>query len=56
MDLQDAKEIIVTWELDILSYPIKALKQARFENVQLYPSSFSDWISYEENDVVQDVV
>lgn len=31
-----------------------ALKKAGYENVKLYPGSFSDWISYEENDVETD--
>ncbi|MDG5470596.1 sulfurtransferase [Jeotgalibacillus sp. ET6] len=28
-----------------------ALKQAGFENVKLYPGSYSDWVSYDDNEI-----
>ncbi|PPA71218.1 sulfurtransferase [Jeotgalibacillus proteolyticus] len=30
---------------------IIALKQAGFKNVKLYPGSYSDWVSYDENEI-----
>src|SRR5690625_714945 len=49
-DLKDAEEIIVSCGSGISACPnILALKRAGFLNVKLYPGSFSDWISYEEN-------
>src|SRR5699024_1493148 len=52
--LQDAEEIIVSCGSGISACPnILALKRAGFTNVKLYPGSFSDWISYEENEVEQ---
>lgn len=52
--LQDAEEIIVSCGSGVSACPnILALKRAGFKNVKLYPGSFSDWISYEENEVEQ---
>src|SRR5690625_3877732 len=46
----DVEEIIVSCGSGISACPnILALKLAGFENVKLYPGSFSDWISYEDN-------
>lgn len=46
------EEIIVSCGSGVSACPnIIGLKRAGFENVKLYPGSFSDWISYEENDV-----
>ncbi|WP_066298475.1 sulfurtransferase [Bacillus sp. FJAT-29937] len=48
------KEVIVSCGSGISACPnIVALKQAGFNNVKLYAGSFSDWISYEENEVVK---
>lgn len=50
--LRNADEIIVSCGSGISACPnIIALKMAGYENVKLYPGSFSDWISYEENPV-----
>lgn len=52
--LEDADEIIVSCGSGISGCSnIVGLKRAGFTNVKLYPGSFSDWISYEENDVHQ---
>jgi len=54
--LNDAEEIIVSCGSGISACPnIIALKRAGFRNVKLYPGSFSDWISYDENDVTKGV-
>ncbi|MYL46828.1 sulfurtransferase [Virgibacillus halodenitrificans] len=46
------KEIIVSCGSGVSACPnILALKSAGYSNVKLYPGSFSDWISYEENPV-----
>ncbi|MBY7142217.1 sulfurtransferase [Virgibacillus sp. NKC19-3] len=46
------KEIIVSCGSGISACPnVLALKAAGYTNVKLYPGSFSDWISYEENEV-----
>ncbi|WP_174615637.1 sulfurtransferase [Virgibacillus ihumii] len=51
-DLPHDKEIIVSCGSGVSATPnVLALKAAGFENVKLYPGSFSDWISYEENEV-----
>lgn len=51
--LKNADEIIVSCGSGISACPnVIALKMAGFTNVKLYPGSYSDWISYEENDVV----
>ncbi len=45
-------EIIVSCGSGISACPnILALKSLGFTNVKLYPGSFSDWISYDENEV-----
>lgn len=45
-------EIIVSCGSGVSACPnIIALKKAGFENVKLYPGSFSDWISYDENEI-----
>ncbi|MFC2947883.1 sulfurtransferase [Virgibacillus sediminis] len=45
-------EIIVSCGSGISACPnVLALKMAGYEKVKLYPGSFSDWISYEENEV-----
>ncbi|GAB3046055.1 sulfurtransferase [Virgibacillus ainsalahensis] len=46
------REIIVSCGSGISACPnVLALKAAGYTNVKLYPGSFSDWISYEENKV-----
>lgn len=53
-ELNEAKEIIVSCGSGISACPnILALKQAGFHNIKLYPGSFSDWISYEDNPVTK---
>lgn len=48
--LKDADEIIVSCGSGISACPnILALQMVGFDNVKLYPGSFSDWISYAEN-------
>lgn len=48
--LQTSDEIIVSCGSGVSACPnIVALKMAGYENVKLYPGSFSDWISYEDN-------
>lgn len=45
-------EIIVSCGSGVSACPnVLALKMAGYENVKLYPGSFSDWISYPENKV-----
>lgn len=45
-------EIIVSCGSGVSACPnVLSLKAAGFKNVKLYPGSFSDWISYEENKV-----
>lgn len=52
--LNQADEIIVSCGSGVSACPnYIALKRAGFENVKLYPGSYSDWISYEDNDVHQ---
>lgn len=49
-DLSKSDEIIVSCGSGVSACPnILALKRAGFTNVKLYPGSFSDWISYDEN-------
>ncbi|MBU8879020.1 sulfurtransferase [Bacillus sp. FJAT-29790] len=51
-DLDKNKQIIVYCGSGITATPnFIALKAAGFENVKLYAGSFSDWITYDENDV-----
>jgi thiosulfate/3-mercaptopyruvate sulfurtransferase len=51
--LSKDEEIIVSCGSGVSATPnILALKMAGFKNVKLYPGSYSDWISYDENEVV----
>ena len=53
--LSKDEEIIVSCGSGISACPnILALKAAGYKNVKLYPGSFSDWISYAENDIELD--
>lgn len=48
-------EIIVSCGSGVSACPnILALKSLRYQDVKLYPGSFSDWISYSENDIELD--
>jgi len=50
--IADKDEVIVSCGSGISACPnFLALKMAGFQHVKLYPGSFSDWISYEENPV-----
>ncbi|WP_231889854.1 sulfurtransferase [Oceanobacillus sp. Castelsardo] len=49
------KEIIVSCGSGVSACPnIVALKSLGYKNIKLYPGSFSDWISYDENDIELD--
>ncbi|AXI07942.1 sulfurtransferase [Oceanobacillus zhaokaii] len=49
------EEIIVSCGSGVSACPnILALKAAGYTNVKLYPGSFSDWISYDKNDIELD--
>ncbi|GLO64863.1 sulfurtransferase [Oceanobacillus kimchii] len=51
-NLSKDDEIIVSCGSGVSACPnILALETAGFHNVKLYPGSFSDWISYDDNDV-----
>jgi thiosulfate/3-mercaptopyruvate sulfurtransferase len=51
-DLPSEKRLIVYCGSGVTAVPnFLALKEAGFEKVQLYLGSFSDWISYEENEI-----
>ncbi|WP_085993500.1 sulfurtransferase [Oceanobacillus senegalensis] len=48
-------EIIVSCGSGVSACPnVLALKSLGYKNVKLYPGSFSDWISYDENDIELD--
>lgn len=48
------QEIIVSCGSGVSACPnVLALKTAGYEHVKLYPGSYSDWISYEENKVAK---
>lgn len=50
--LSKTDEIIVSCGSGVSACPnVLGLKMAGYENVKLYPGSFSDWITYPENDV-----
>lgn len=50
--LTKVDEIIVSCGSGVSACPnILALKMLGFENVKLYPGSYSDWISYPENEI-----
>lgn len=52
MDLAKDDEIIVSCGSGVSACPnVIGLKMAGYKNVKLYPGSYSDWISYEENQV-----
>ncbi|WP_042220493.1 sulfurtransferase [Oceanobacillus manasiensis] len=51
-NLSKDTQIIVSCGSGISACPnVLALKMAGYENVKLYPGSFSDWISYDENEI-----
>lgn len=51
-DLPKDEEIIVSCGSGVSATPnIMGLKMAGFKNIKLYPGSYSDWISYDENEV-----
>lgn len=51
--LDKTAEVIVSCGSGVSACPnIIALKMAGYENVKLYPGSFSDWITYPENEVI----
>lgn len=50
--LSKDEEIIVSCGSGVSACPnILVLKELGYENVKLYPGSFSDWISYEDNEL-----
>ncbi|MEI3604160.1 sulfurtransferase [Pseudogracilibacillus sp. SE30717A] len=50
--LKDSEDIIVSCGSGISACPnFIALKMAGYHHVKLYPGSFSDWISYEDNPI-----
>ncbi|RKQ33197.1 sulfurtransferase [Oceanobacillus halophilus] len=53
--LEKDEEIIVSCGSGVSACPnILALKSLGYKNIKLYPGSFSDWISYDENDIELD--
>jgi len=51
-ELPKDAEVIVSCGSGVSACPnIIALKKAGYQNVKLYPGSFSDWISYDENEI-----
>ncbi|WP_156290291.1 sulfurtransferase [Oceanobacillus salinisoli] len=53
--LSKDEEIIVSCGSGVSACPnILALKSLGYKNIKLYPGSFSDWISYEENEIELD--
>ncbi|MEC5424595.1 sulfurtransferase [Virgibacillus sp. C22-A2] len=50
--LSKDQEIIVSCGSGVSACPnVLALKSAGYKNVKLYPGSFSDWISYDDNEI-----
>lgn len=53
-DLPKDEEIIVSCGSGVSACPnILALQSAGFKNVKLYPGSYSDWISYDDNPIAK---
>ncbi|WP_409272259.1 sulfurtransferase [Neobacillus sp. SCS-31] len=51
-DIDPEKKVVVYCGSGVTAVPnYLALKEAGYENVKLYLGSFSDWISYEENEI-----
>ncbi|WP_059172018.1 sulfurtransferase [Bacillus sp. FJAT-27445] len=51
-DVEPEKQVVVYCGSGVTAVPnFLALKEAGYENVKLYVGSFSDWISYEENEI-----
>ncbi|MEW9501854.1 sulfurtransferase [Jeotgalibacillus marinus] len=51
-DWEKDRSIVVYCGSGITATPnIIALKQAGFQNVKLYPGSYSDWVSYDDNEI-----
>jgi thiosulfate/3-mercaptopyruvate sulfurtransferase len=51
-EINHSKQIIVYCGSGVTASPnFLALKEAGYENVRLYVGSFSDWISYDENEI-----
>lgn len=51
-EIDPSKEVIVYCGSGVTAVPnFLALKEAGFEKVKLYLGSFSDWISYDDNDI-----
>ncbi|WP_053368247.1 sulfurtransferase [Bacillus sp. FJAT-27245] len=51
-DIDPEKQVVVYCGSGVTAVPnFLALKEAGYENVKLYLGSFSDWISYEENEI-----
>jgi thiosulfate/3-mercaptopyruvate sulfurtransferase len=51
-EIEDEKQLIVYCGSGVTAVPnFLSLKEAGFEKVKLYIGSFSDWISYQENEI-----